>query len=114
MLILELIGGAILAVVLLGPAFLAGRAVARGWRPWWHAALWMVPYAFALRFLRYALSGHDLLSVEGYLLALFAAIVVAVLGHRTTRTTQMVTQYPWLYERSSPLTWRRITPASAS
>jgi hypothetical protein len=22
------------------------------------------------------------------------------------RTTQMVTQYRWLYERTSPLTWR--------
>ncbi len=31
---------------------------------------------------------------------------LAALGYRAMRTTQMVTQYRWLYERTSPLTWR--------
>lgn len=109
---LELVGGAVLLLILFGPAFLAGRAVARGWSPWWHAALWMVPYAFALRFLRYALFGNELLSLQGYAVALGAAIAVAALGHRLTRTRQMTAQYPWLYERSTPFTWkRRAVPA---
>ena len=30
----------------------------------------------------------------------------ACLGFRMMRTTQMVTQYRWLYERTGPLTWR--------
>jgi hypothetical protein len=30
----------------------------------------------------------------------------ACLGFRLMRTKQMVTQYRWLYERTSPLTWR--------
>jgi hypothetical protein len=33
-------------------------------------------------------------------------IVVACLSFRVARTTQMVTQYKWLYERVSPITWR--------
>lgn len=112
--LLEIIGGAILLLILFGPAWLAGRAVARGWNPWWHSALWMVPYAAGLRFLRYALFDNELLSVEGYAGTLAAAIVVAALGHRLTRTGQMVGQYPWLYERSSPLTWRRRGDARAA
>jgi hypothetical protein len=34
------------------------------------------------------------------------------LSWRLTRTTQMVTQYRWLYRRTSPLTWRQRTPES--
>jgi hypothetical protein len=36
------------------------------------------------------------------------AILVAAcaLGFRWMRTTQMVSQYRWLYVRTSPLTWR--------
>jgi hypothetical protein len=33
-------------------------------------------------------------------------VAAACLGFRAMRTTQMVTQYRWLYERTSPLTWR--------
>jgi hypothetical protein len=29
-----------------------------------------------------------------------------VVGYRHTRTTQMTTQYRWLYERAGPLSWR--------
>jgi hypothetical protein len=42
-----------------------------------------------------------------YYLVTYAILVVAALfGFRAMRTTQMVTQYRWLYERTSPLTWR--------
>jgi hypothetical protein len=33
-------------------------------------------------------------------------IAGASLGYRLTRVSQMVSQYPWLYERSSPFSWR--------
>ena len=31
---------------------------------------------------------------------------MSALGWRMTRAGQMATQYYWLYERTSPLTWR--------
>jgi ethanolamine utilization protein EutP (predicted NTPase) len=33
-------------------------------------------------------------------------LCVGCLAWRITRATQMVTQYNWLYERTSPVTWR--------
>ena len=36
-------------------------------------------------------------------------VAFASLGYRAMRTTQMVTQYGWLYERTSPLSWRDRT-----
>ena len=31
----------------------------------------------------------------------------ALLGYHTTRTNQMTRQYPWLYEKTGPLSWRQ-------
>jgi hypothetical protein len=31
----------------------------------------------------------------------------AFLGYRITRTQQMTQKYPWLYEKSGPLSWRQ-------
>jgi hypothetical protein len=33
-------------------------------------------------------------------------LAVASLSFRVSRTSQMVTQYPWLYERTGLLSWR--------
>jgi hypothetical protein len=33
-------------------------------------------------------------------------MLLGFLGYRYTRTNQMVTQYSWLYEKVSPLSWR--------
>jgi hypothetical protein len=38
-----------------GAAWLAGRAIAATWRPWWHIAFYMLLLALAVRFLHYAL-----------------------------------------------------------
>ena len=38
--------------------------------------------------------------------ALLILLAIASFAHRVTRVHRMVSQYPWLYERSSPLSWR--------
>ena len=38
-----------------GAAWLAGRAIAATWRPWWQIAVYMVPLSLAVRFLHFAL-----------------------------------------------------------
>ncbi len=95
-----------------GAAWLAGRAVARTWRPLWQIVAYMLLLGAGVRFVHFALFDATLLSPAGYLIDTAFLILVGCLSWRVARTTQMVTQYAWLYERSSPLTWRD-RPASA-
>ena len=89
-----------------GAAFLAGRGLARSWKPFWRVYFYMALLAAAVRFFHYALFDGNLLSLYYYLVTYAVTLAAGVLGFRAMRTTQMVTQYRWLYERTSPLTWR--------
>lgn len=89
-----------------GAAFLSGRGLARSWKPFGRVFFYMALLAAALRFFHYALFNGTLLSLHYYLVAYGILLIGASLGYRAMRTTQMVTQYRWLYERTSPLTWR--------
>jgi hypothetical protein len=89
-----------------GAAFMAGRGMAIKWRPIWLPIFAMVPLTLGLRFLHFALFEAELTSLH-YLLTDFAVLLVfALLGYRTTLASKMVTQYPWLYEKSGPFGWR--------
>jgi hypothetical protein len=68
--------------------------------------VYMALLAAAIRFFHYALFDGALLSPYYYLVTYAVLLAAACLGFRTMRTTQMVTQYGWLYQRTSPLTWR--------
>ena len=89
-----------------GAAFLAGRGLARGWRPLWRLFFYMVLLAGAVRFFAYALFDGTLLSPYYYIVTYAVLVAAGLLGFRTMRTTQMVTQHHWLYERTGPLTWK--------
>lgn len=96
-----------LTLLLFGAAALAtGRALALSWRPAWQA----VPYALLLglgdRFLLFALFDGELLSASGYGIAAAILLLLALAGYRLTRARLMVRQYPWLYERAGPFSWR--------
>jgi len=96
-----------LTVILFGAAaFMTGQAIAATWRPWWQT----VPYCFLLglgdRFLTFALFGGELLSPAGYVVHALILLAIASFAHRVTRVHRMVSQYPWLYERSGLLSWR--------
>lgn len=97
----------VLTVIIGGAgAFLAGRALARGWKPYWRMFVYIALLAAAVRFIHYALFGAALLSPYYYSVTYVLLLAIASLGFRLMRTKQMVTQYRWLYERTSPLTWR--------
>jgi hypothetical protein len=89
-----------------GAAFLAGNGLARSWKPFWRVFVYMALLAAAVRFFHYALFDGRLLSPYYFLVTYAVLLAAASLGFRVTRTTQMVTQYRWLYKRTSPLTWR--------
>lgn len=97
----------VLTVVIGGAgAFLSGSGLARSWKPFWRIFLYMALLAAAMRFFHYALFDGTLTSLYYYLVTYAILLIAALLGFRAMRTTQMVTQYRWLYERTSPLTWR--------
>jgi hypothetical protein len=89
-----------------GAAWLSGRAIAQTWRPFWHLLIYMAILGAGVRFIHFSMFEGTLLSVPSYVVDTLYLIAVGSLGWRVTRTSQMVTQYNWLYERTSPVTWR--------
>ncbi len=89
-----------------GAAFMAGRSLATDWRDVKQLMIFMIPLGFGVRFLHFALFQQNLFSLQYFITHTAILMVLAYLGYRMKRVSQMVTQYPWLYERSGILTWR--------
>jgi hypothetical protein len=90
-----------------GAAWLAGRAIAATWRPWWQVTFYMLILGLAVRFLHFALFGATLLSVHYYLVDTGVCLGLGLLGFRAARATQMATQYRWINVRTGAFTWGR-------
>jgi hypothetical protein len=90
-----------------GAAFLAGRSLAKDWRPVGQLVLFMIPLGAGVRFLHFALFQQQLFSLTHFVSTTLILISFALLGYRLKRVSQMITQYPWLYERSGALSWRQ-------
>lgn len=88
-----------------GAAWMAGRGLALGWRPYWRVLLYMTLFGMAVRFFNWGLFEGELLSLHFFLVDTAVLILSASLAYRITRATQMATQYRWLYRRTSPFTW---------
>ncbi len=97
-----------------GAAWLAGRAAAATWRPWWHIVLYMLLLTLAVRFLHFALFDSTFLSLYYYGVDYAVCLTFGLLGFRTMRVNQMVTRYRWMIERAGRFGWRiRNLDASA-
>jgi len=99
----------ILATVLMGggASWLAGRAIALAWQPWWHVVLPMLLLGLAVRFIHFAVFRGTLLSLPHYLLDAAVCLGVGLLSFRVARVGQMVTRYGWINEPAGRLGWRR-------
>jgi hypothetical protein len=97
-----------------GAAWLAGRAIANTWRPWWHLALYMLLLSVAVRFIHFALFDSKFLSLHYYLVDYAVCLAFGLLGFRLTRVAQMVTRYSWLNRRAGLLRWRRRDVTTAA
>lgn len=96
-----------LTVCLFGlAAFLMGQALANTWHSVGPCLLYAALLAVGDRFLVFALFGGELFSISGYLTHGATLVVITVFAYRLTRAQKMVTQYPWLYEKSGLLSWR--------
>ena len=96
-----------------GAAFLAGRAIAATWRPWWHVAFYMLILGLAVRFIHFALFEGTLLSPQFYAVDTIVCLIFGFLGFRATRVGQMTTQYSWINHRAGFMRWRRRGDAAA-
>jgi len=90
-----------------GAAWLAGRAIASTWRPWWHVAFYMLILGTAVRFIHFALFEGTLLSPQFYAVDTAVCLIFGFLGYRATRVAQMTTQYSWINDRAGFLRWAR-------
>jgi hypothetical protein len=90
-----------------GAAFMAGRSLALKWRPIWMPVLYMIPMGLGLRFLHFSLFNGNLASLHYWLTDTAVLIAGALAGYQMTRASQMVTQYPWLYDRAGPFGWKQ-------
>jgi len=112
-----------LTLVIFGfAAFMAGQGLATTWRPLWQILPYSLLLAAADRFFTWALfdTGGEaptagaaevaqelsLWSGSAFLVSAVVLIGYCLVGYRLTRVRQMVGQYPWLYEQSSPFSWR--------
>ncbi len=111
----ESFGVFLLVSVLLGggAAWLAGRAIAATWRPWWQVTFYMLILGVAVRFLHFALFEASLLSLHYYLVDTGVCLGFGFLGFRAARAAQMATQYRWINVRTGAFTWGRRPPVPA-
>jgi hypothetical protein len=90
-----------------GAAYLAGRAIAQTWRPWWQVVAYSFILGCAVRFIHFALFGGTLLSLHYYIIDTAVCMAFGCLGFRTARSAQMVTQYRWINQKHGLLSWSR-------
>lgn len=87
-------------------AWMTGRATAQTWRPISSLVAYLLLLGIAVRFIHHALFEGTMFSAQFYVVDTVILMVLGLLGYRYTRTRQMVTQYHWLFEKTSPLGWR--------
>lgn len=87
-------------------AWMTGKACAQTWRSYPSFVLYMLLLGVAVRFIHHALFQGTMLSLQYYVVDTIVLLIIGTIGFRYTRTRQMVTQYHWLYEQVSPLSWR--------
>jgi len=93
-----------------GASWLAGRAVAATWRPWWQVVFYMLILGAAVRFIHFSLFGGTLLSLHYYAVDSAVCLAAGFFGFRVARAAQMVTQYRWINAPDGVLGWRRKGP----
>ncbi|WP_378947308.1 DUF6867 family protein [Mesorhizobium sp. ANAO-SY3R2] len=87
-------------------AWMTGRACAQTWRSYPQLVVYILGLGVGVRFIHHALFNGTMFSLQYYVVDTIVLLVLATLGYKYTRTNQMVTQYHWLYEKASPLSWK--------
>ena len=91
-------------------AYMTGQAIAVTWKPVWQVVVYSILLGFAARFLVFALYEGKLLSLSGYAIDTIVMLAIGSFAYMVNRARKMVSQYPWIYERSGLFGWRRRHP----
>jgi hypothetical protein len=87
-------------------AWMTGKACAQTWRSYTNLLLYLLLLGVGVRFIHHALFEGTMFSLHYYVVDTVILVILGSLGFRYTRTNQMVTQYSWLFERASLLSWK--------
>ena len=93
-------------VVFGGCGFLTGQSLAEGWKPPGMVFAYSLLMGLGDRFLVFGLFDGPLLSIPGFVVHTAAITAITMVSYRMALAHRMVSQYPWLYERSGPFGWR--------
>jgi hypothetical protein len=96
-------------VVLLGfwTAWRTGKAVAESWQEYPTVVIYTLLLGVVMRFLHYALFQGPFISPFFYVIDVVLLLVFSTAGFRVYRTRQMVSNYYWLYEKTSLFSWKK-------
>ena len=89
-----------------GAAWMMGQALGATWRPVWHVFVYAALLGAANRFFHNALFAGALFALVPYLVDTAVLMAMGWVAYRVTKVHKMVTQYPWLYRREGPFSWR--------
>ena len=87
-------------------AWMTGKACAQTWRPYIALVIYIMVLGIGVRFIHHALFEGTMFTLQYYIVDTIVLLILATLGYKYTRTNQMVSQYNWLYERASLLSWK--------
>ena len=87
-------------------AWMTGKASAQTWRSLPALFAYLLGLGIGVRFIHHALFGGTMFSLQYYVVDTIVLMILGFVGYQYTRTNQMVTQYNWLYERASILSWK--------
>ncbi|MEZ2131083.1 MULTISPECIES: DUF6867 family protein [unclassified Sinorhizobium] len=95
-------------VVLIGfwTAWRTGKAVADGWGTYGLAVVYTFLLTWVMQFLHHALFNGPMLSAFYFIIDFVLLLIFSTAGYRFRRTNQMVNSYYWLYEKTSPFSWK--------
>ena len=87
-------------------AWQIGKTVASDWKELSTMVIYTLFLGAGARFLHFALYQAQFLSLGRYIADTLVLLAVAYIGYRFTRTNMMTSQYHWLYEKASPISWK--------
>jgi hypothetical protein len=87
-------------------AWTTGKACAETWRSPYNLVVYILFLGVGVRFIHHALFDGTMFSLHYYVVDTVILLVLAMIGFRTKRTSQMVTQYYWLYEKVNAFSWK--------
>ena len=97
-----------------GCAFMAGQAAAAAWKPLAVALFQAALLGGADRLICNGLCDAPLASPAGYLGHTAVLVAITLAAYRLTLARRVTAQYPWLYARTGPFSWRELRPCAAT